>query len=114
MRIEVSVVMSDLLEVSGRGMLTALGKGGNEPVELAALGDERLNRSKQEPAYTLTGSPEPTSPRAKRPPAQGLAKALRNPGYRVILPQIDPDRNRGQGVIFNGALLTTLPLENGQ
>ncbi len=60
MRIKLSSVISDLLGVSGRRILTALSKGETDPVKLAALGDERLKCSKQALADALTGSPEPT------------------------------------------------------
>lgn len=59
MRIKLSSVVSDLLGVSGRRILTALSKGETDPVKLAALGDDRLKCSKQALADALTGSPEP-------------------------------------------------------
>src|SRR5206468_4781459 len=57
MRIKLSSVVSDLLGVSGRRILTALSKGETDPVKLAALGDERLKCSRAELADALRGSP---------------------------------------------------------
>jgi transposase len=59
MRIKLSSVISDLLGVSGRRILTALAKGETDPIKLAELGDDRLKCSKQELADALNGSPEP-------------------------------------------------------
>lgn len=58
-RIKLSSVISDLLGVSGRRILTALAKGTTDPVKLAELGDDRLKCSQQELIDALTGSPEP-------------------------------------------------------
>ncbi len=58
-RIKLSGVISDLLGVSGRRILTALAKGETEAVKLAELGEERLKCSRQELGDALEGSPEP-------------------------------------------------------
>ena len=58
-RIKLSSVISDLLGVSGRRILEALSKGETDPAKLAALGDDRLQCSKQELTDALSGSPEP-------------------------------------------------------
>jgi len=58
-RIKLSSVISDLLGVSGRRILTALSKGETDPVKLAELGDERLRCSKPELIDALQGTPEP-------------------------------------------------------
>jgi transposase len=58
-RIKLSSVISDLLGVSGRRILKALSQGEADPDKLAALGEERLQCSKQELADALNGSPEP-------------------------------------------------------
>jgi transposase len=58
-RIKLSSVISDLLGVSGRRILTALSKGETDPVKLAELGDDRLQCSEQELIDALQGSPEP-------------------------------------------------------
>jgi transposase len=59
MRIKLSGVISDLLGVSGRRILTALSKGETDPAKLAELGDERLQCSKEALADALHGSPAP-------------------------------------------------------
>ena len=58
-RIKLSGVITDLLGVSGRRILTALSKGETDPVKLAELGDERLKCSKEVLADALRGAPEP-------------------------------------------------------
>ena len=58
-RIKLSSVISDLLGVSGRRILTALSKGETNPIQLAELGDDRLQCSKQQLVDALQGSPEP-------------------------------------------------------
>jgi transposase len=58
-RIKLSGVLSNLLGVSGRRILTALSKGETDPIRLAELGDERLQCSPEELADALRGSPEP-------------------------------------------------------
>lgn len=60
MRIKLSSVISDLLGVSSRRILAALSKGESDPVQLAALGDERLKCSREELADALRGAPTPT------------------------------------------------------
>src|SRR2546423_10049792 len=59
MRIKLSSVITDLLGVSGRRILTALSKGETHPVRLAALGDDRLKRGRQVLADALRGTPTP-------------------------------------------------------
>jgi len=59
MRIKLSGVLSDLLGVSGRRILTALSQEETDPVKLAELGDDRLKCSEQELIDALQGSPEP-------------------------------------------------------
>jgi transposase len=59
MRIKLSSVISDLLGISGRRILTALSKGETDPIQLAELGDDRLKCGKQVLADALRGSPEP-------------------------------------------------------
>ena len=59
MRIKLSGVISDLLGISGRRILTALSQGETDPIKLAELGDERLHCSKQELVDALAGSPQP-------------------------------------------------------
>ena len=59
MRIKLSGVLSDLLGVSGRRILTSLSQGETDPVKLAELGDDRLQCSRRELADALRGSPEP-------------------------------------------------------
>ncbi|HYL76733.1 MAG TPA: IS110 family transposase [Bryobacteraceae bacterium] len=56
-RIKLSSVISNLLGVSGRRILTALSKGESDPVKLAELGDDGLKCSKQQLADALKGSP---------------------------------------------------------
>ena len=60
MRIKLSSVISDLLGVSGRRILTALSEGEVEPAKLAQLGDDRLKCSQEELADALRGAPTPT------------------------------------------------------
>ena len=59
MRIKLSSVITDLLGVSGRRILTALSKGETDPVKLAELGEARLQCGKEALADALRGSPEP-------------------------------------------------------
>jgi transposase len=59
MRIKLSSVISDLLGVSGRRILTALSEGEADPVKLAQLGDDRLKCSQAELADALRGAPTP-------------------------------------------------------
>jgi transposase len=60
MRIKLSSVISDLLGMSGRRILTALSKGESDPVKLALLGDDRLQCSHEELADALRGTATPT------------------------------------------------------
>jgi len=57
MRIKLSGVITDLLGVSGRRILTALSKGETDPVKLAELGDDRLKCSREALADALRGAP---------------------------------------------------------
>jgi len=59
MRIKLSGVISNLLGVSGRRILTALSQGESDALKLAELGDERLQCSQEELADALHGSPAP-------------------------------------------------------
>ena len=59
MRIKLSSVISDLLGVSGRRILTGLSEGEADPVKLAQLGDDRLKCSQAELADALRGAPTP-------------------------------------------------------
>lgn len=59
MRIKLSGVISDLLGVSGRRILTALSQGETDAGKLAELGDERLHCSQETLADALRGSPAP-------------------------------------------------------
>jgi len=59
MRIKLSSVISDLLGVSGRRILTALSDGESDPVKLAQLGDDRLKCTQTELADALRGVPGP-------------------------------------------------------
>lgn len=59
MRIKLSSVVSDLLGVSGRRILTALSKGEIDPGRLAELADQRLQCSPEALADALQGSPAP-------------------------------------------------------
>lgn len=59
MRIKLSGVISDLLGVSGRRILTALSKGETDPVKLAELGDDRLKCTREQLADALRGAPAP-------------------------------------------------------
>ncbi len=54
-QIKLSSVVTDLLGKSGRRMLDALMRGISDPVELAALGDRRLQATKEELADVLSG-----------------------------------------------------------
>jgi len=57
MRIKLSSVVTDLLGVSGRRILTALSKGETDPLKLAELGHDRLKCSREELADALRGTP---------------------------------------------------------
>lgn len=59
MRVKLSGVISDLLGVSGRRILKALSQGETDPVQLAALGDDRLRCSREELVDALRGTPTP-------------------------------------------------------
>jgi transposase len=59
MRIKLSGVISDLLGVSGRRILTALAQGQADPVKLAELGDEKLQCSRETLIDALRGAPTP-------------------------------------------------------
>jgi len=59
MRIKLSGVITDLLGVSGRRILTALANGETNPDQLAELGDERLQCGKEKLIDALRGSPTP-------------------------------------------------------
>jgi transposase len=59
MRIKLSGVISDLLGVSGRRILTALAHGETDPVKLAELGDERLKCGRETLIDALRGAPTP-------------------------------------------------------
>jgi transposase len=60
MRIKLSSVISDLLGVSGRRILSALSEGESDPAKLAQLGDDRLKCSRQELSDSLNGAPTAT------------------------------------------------------
>lgn len=53
--IKLSSVISDILGVSGRRMLTALARGETDPVQLAALADDRLRATPEMLQAALTG-----------------------------------------------------------
>jgi transposase len=59
MRIKLSSVISELLGLSGRRILEAMGNGVSDPAKLAELGDMRLRCSEEELADALTGRVEP-------------------------------------------------------
>jgi transposase len=59
-RMKLSSVISDLLGQSGRRILQALAEGHSDPVQLAALGDDRLQCSKEELVDALRGQLEPS------------------------------------------------------
>lgn len=59
MRIKLSGVISDLLGVSGRRILTALSHGETDPVKLADLGDLRLKCGRETLIDALRGAPTP-------------------------------------------------------
>jgi transposase len=54
-QLKLSSVVTDILGKSGRRMLDALMRGISDPVELAALGDRRLQASKEQLADALDG-----------------------------------------------------------
>src|SRR5438270_1974094 len=54
-QIKLSSVVTDILGKSGRRMLDALIRGISDPVELAGLGDRRLQASKEQLADALSG-----------------------------------------------------------
>ena len=58
-QIKLSSIVSDLLGVSGRRILRALGEGESDPVQLAELGDGRLRASKAELMDALSGRLQP-------------------------------------------------------
>ena len=58
MRIKLSLVVSDLLGVSGLRILHGLAGGETEVKKLAALGDKRLHCSEEQLVDALTGSPQ--------------------------------------------------------
>src|SRR6201997_4564147 len=59
MRIKLSIVVSNLLGVSGLRILQALAKGETDPKQLAALGDGRLKCSEEQLVDALTGRVQP-------------------------------------------------------
>jgi transposase len=59
MRIKLSSVVTDLLGVSGLRILRALARGETDAKQLAALGEERLQCTKERLVDALTGSPQP-------------------------------------------------------
>lgn len=59
MRIKLSLVVSDLLGVSGLRILRALAEGETDPRRLALLGDDRLRCSEEQLVDALTGRPRP-------------------------------------------------------
>ena len=59
MRIKLSIVVSDLLGVSGLRILRALAEGETDPRRLALLGDDRLKCSEEQLVDALTGRPQP-------------------------------------------------------
>jgi transposase len=59
MRIKLSIVVSDLLGVSGLRILRALAVGETDPRNLALLGDDRLKCSEEQLVDALTGRPQP-------------------------------------------------------
>ncbi|HME58548.1 MAG TPA: IS110 family transposase [Terracidiphilus sp.] len=59
MRIKLSLVVSDLLGVSGLRILHALAEGETDAKKLAVLGDDRLHCSEEQLVDALTGSPQP-------------------------------------------------------
>ena len=58
-RTTLSGVISDLLGVSGRRILTALAQGETDPVQLSELGDDRLQCDRKTLIDALRGSPTP-------------------------------------------------------
>jgi transposase len=60
MRIKLSVVVTDLLGVSGLRILHALAEGEADAVRLAELGDERLRCTREQLIEALTGRSHPT------------------------------------------------------
>jgi transposase len=59
MRIKLSSVLSDLLGASGLRILQALAEGESDPKKLAALGDDRLQCTKEQLIDALTGNAQP-------------------------------------------------------
>jgi transposase len=57
MRIKLSSVVTDLLGVSGRKILTAVAAGESDPEKLAALGDARLKCTRQKMQDALASAP---------------------------------------------------------
>jgi transposase len=60
MRIKLSIVVSNLLGVSGLRILRALAEGETDPKKLTELGDQRLQCSEEQLVDALTGRPQPT------------------------------------------------------
>jgi transposase len=58
-QIKLSSVISNLLGSSGRRILQALADGATDPIQLAALGDERLQASEEELQEALRGQLQP-------------------------------------------------------
>ena len=58
MRIKLSLVVSDLLGVSGLRILHGLAEGETDVKKLAALGDKRLHCNQEQLVDALTGSPQ--------------------------------------------------------
>jgi hypothetical protein len=61
MRIKLSIVVSNLLGVSGLRILHALAEGETDPKKLAQLGDERLQYTEEQLGDSLTGRLPPAS-----------------------------------------------------
>jgi transposase len=59
MRIKLSIVLSNLLGASGLRILRALAEGETDPRQLAQLGDERLQCTKEKLVDALTGRAQP-------------------------------------------------------
>jgi transposase len=59
MRIKLSIVVSNLLGVSGFRILRALAEEETDPRQLAQLGDERLQCTKEKQVDALTGRAQP-------------------------------------------------------
>ena len=59
MRIQLSIVVSNLLGASGLRILQALAQGETDPKKLAELGDERLHCTEEQRVDALTGRAQP-------------------------------------------------------